>query len=362
MTQQNRSDSAEHASLFKAALGLLTTVPLELEEDGTLVPLMEPPEWLHSLAPWHLEHFALIESALPDLESVWSGQAPAMTFGPWEHEAGEESVFLEVQPLPWMGRRVVLLRYLGEEYRRRESGVQKARENLLMHDALRKEIEKKEFLLHTIVHDLVQPLTTLNGVLDFLGLPGLSSEGSQEILEIGRRATERQETMITQILEVFEAEINTLNERQTQATADPMAAAQAVTTQFRPAFFAKGVELDCEGAALQVRGDEQKLERVLSNLVDNGLRVLQNGHRLTIRVTREEEWAQIDVFDDGPGVDPEVSKNLFKGWVKGRQGGGKIGLGLYFCKLTVEAWGGQIAYRTSETGGACFSFRLPLVE
>lgn len=213
-----------------------------------------------------------------------------------------------------------------------------------------------------IVHDLVQPLTTIKGVLEFLGMQGMQAGGSQELLEIGRRATKRQETMITQILEVFEAEINTLNEQQTQAAADPRAAAEAVTSQFRPAFLAKGVELICEGESLRVRGDEQKLERMLSNLIDNGLRVLQSGNSLTVRTSRQEDWAEVEVFDDGPGVKPELSRNLFKRMAKGQVGGGKIGLGLYFCKLTVEAWGGQIAYRTSEAGGACFFFRLPIVD
>ncbi len=359
MTHRRSSELADDVHLLEATLGLLNSVPMELENDGTLVPLTEPPEWLCALTPWCLDNFALIESVLPDFEDVWAGKVEPMTFGPWEHEMADESVFLEVRPLLCNGCRVIVLSHLGEEYRRQEDRMQRARENLLVHDALRREIEKKEFLLHTIVHDLIQPLTTLKGVLDFLGLQGLP-EGSQELLQIGSRATQRQETMITQILEVFEAEINTLNERQTQDTADPKAAAQTVTTQFRPAFLAKGVELFCQGESLRVRGDEQKLERVLSNLVDNGLRVLDPGKSLTIRVSSEQDWAQIEVFDDGPGVEPEFSRHLFKGMAKGRQGGGKIGLGLYFCKLTVEAWGGQIAYRTSETGGACFFFRLPL--
>ena len=137
---------------------------------------------------------------------------------------------------------------------------------------------------------------------------------------------------------------------------------ERVTQQFRPAFLAKGVRLLCEGESLQVRGDASKLERVLSNLVDNGLRVLQPGNSMTVRVSRNDRWSEIEVFDDGPGVDPAVARDLFQKIARGRRGAGKIGLGLYFCKLTVEAWGGQIGYRPSDTPVACFHFRLPLME
>lgn len=362
MSASRSADQADEAKLLEATLDLLTSVPLELQPDGTLLPLVEPPEWLLALAPWSLENFALLESVLPEFEDVWTGAVAPMTIGPWEQETGTGSLFLEVRPLRWFDRRLLVLRHLGDEYRRQEDRMQKARENLLVHDALRKEIAKKEFLLHTIIHDLAQPLTTLKGVLDFLGLPGLPPEGTQEILEIGSRAAERQETMITEILEVFEAEIGSLNERETQSCADPKLAAERVTRQFRPAFLAKGVRLVCEGESHKVRGDASKLERVLSNLVDNGLRVLQPGDMMVVRVKRTHGWSEIEVIDDGPGVDPSIANALFQKMVKGYRGGGKIGLGLYFCKLTVEAWGGQISYRPSDAGGACFHFRLPLVD
>jgi len=36
-----------------------------------------------------------------------------------------------------------------------------------------------------------------------------------------------------------------------------------------------------------------------------------------------------------------------------------VGLGLYFCRITIEGWGGAIGYHPSPLGGACFWFRLP---
>ncbi|MBL8189741.1 MAG: sensor histidine kinase, partial [Acidobacteria bacterium] len=42
-----------------------------------------------------------------------------------------------------------------------------------------------------------------------------------------------------------------------------------------------------------------------------------------------------------------------------KKGKGKIGLGLYFCRITVEHWKGEIGHAPRETGGTRFWFRLP---
>jgi CheY-like chemotaxis protein/HPt (histidine-containing phosphotransfer) domain-containing protein len=66
------------------------------------------------------------------------------------------------------------------------------------------------------------------------------------------------------------------------------------------------------------------------------------------------------VDDEGPGLPTDQRPDqLFALFAKGGSHSGKAGLGLYFCKITVERWGGAIGAETRATGGSRFWFRLP---
>ena len=50
---------------------------------------------------------------------------------------------------------------------------------------------------------------------------------------------------------------------------------------------------------------------------------------------------------------------LFRKYAQGGGTNGQVGLGLYFCRITVEGWGGAVGYEPAPGGGARFWFRLP---
>lgn len=332
---------------------------MELDGEGNLLPLGPAPDWLEAIRPWDLDHFVFLECVLPDLEPCWEGTEPSRGSGVWEQQSDQGMIPLEAYPVPSDGRRVLLLRNLGESYAEQVEILQKARDNALVHEALEAEIKKKEFLLHTVVHDLAGPLTSIKGALHILSRQGLPPDKAAELLKIGMRQCDRQERMIREILEVFAAEVDALNERKVDTRTDPDQACKHVVEALTAAYQDKGVDLIYQGAPCRVVGDDAKLERVVSNLAENALRNVPAGKKVEIVVTPGEADALIEVKDNGPGVPEEAAANLFQKMAKGKKGGGKIGLGLYFCKLTVQAWGGEIGYRPSDSGGACFWFRLP---
>jgi two-component system sensor histidine kinase EvgS len=66
------------------------------------------------------------------------------------------------------------------------------------------------------------------------------------------------------------------------------------------------------------------------------------------------------VDDEGPGLPHDLRpEQIFGLFMKGKQSGGKAGLGLYFCRITVERWGGSIGCFTLPEKGSRFWFRLP---
>ena len=116
---------------------------------------------------------------------------------------------------------------------------------------------------------------------------------------------------------------------------------------------------DEERTPLKVTGETERLERVLYNLLANAIRHSTEGQTISVRVEEDGDFIQTSVEDEGAGVPEALVEGLFDRFVQGASHTGQVGLGLYFCKITVEGWGGSIGYTPGKTGGACFWFRLP---
>ena len=113
--------------------------------------------------------------------------------------------------------------------------------------------------------------------------------------------------------------------------------------------------------------DQEKIERVIQNLIDNALKYTPDGANVTVRARHVTNNArpqiQIDVIDQGPGVPLEYKERLFDRFVQingqpsNRRG---VGLGLTFCRLVVEAHEGHIWIEDNPQGGSIFAFTVPL--
>jgi signal transduction histidine kinase len=93
--------------------------------------------------------------------------------------------------------------------------------------------------------------------------------------------------------------------------------------------------------------------------VENALRHSPRGSTVTIGVQEERGGVLTTVDDEGPGVPEELAANLFQKFEQGHYNPGKSGLGLHFCRITIERWGGTIGYSPRAGQGARFWFRLP---
>lgn len=255
-----------------------------------------------------------------------------------------------------------------ESQKRQQAVQQKGNELNLSYRKLQKEIQKKEVLLHCIIHDLGGPLMGIRGGFELLERERLSDEG-KVLVEIGLRQARRQEQLINEILQAFSAEIASLDAFQIDPALAPsvITAAKSAIELLSPAFDLANVsiKLELEGPpALErqkwlVAGEESRLQRVFANLIENGLRYSPAGSTVTVKLTDEGPSVLATIEDQGPGVPAEVQPQLFQKLSQGKRGKGKVGLGLYFCRITVEHWGGEIGQKAGTVGGSCFWFRLP---
>jgi signal transduction histidine kinase len=104
--------------------------------------------------------------------------------------------------------------------------------------------------------------------------------------------------------------------------------------------------------------DPALLRRTLDALLDNALRHTPDGGTVTLRAARVGDTLRIDVADTGPGIVPDLQKNLFEPFVTGRADG--TGLGLAIARELAQAQGARLtlARAGGERPGDGAVFRL----
>lgn len=364
-------------SELATVLGALDLVVFERGRGELLRPLGGVPPWARAFVAkdefgLYLEQgdgLTFLDNFLVDAEHHWRpGSRGYLSSGMWSEErAGGGERYLEaIAVRDASGREGLVLQQLGPRYVERQRILQGAREARLDLEALRNEVQKKDVLLHCIVHDLRGPLSSLVGALSLLQRGTLKEDKVQALLDVSMAQARRQDQMIRQVLDVFAVELNELEafERDPKLAPDLEAVLQGAMRRVLPAFDAAGVELTLRGSgspSLPVVGRLDRLERIVANLLDNARRYAPESSAVQMLVQAEESdsHARLIIQDRGPGVPPEDQERLFERFAQGSKGRrGVSGLGLYFCRITLNAWGGSIAYKDRPGGGACFEVRL----
>jgi hypothetical protein len=350
---------------------------LEYLGDGSFALLAEPPQWFREIwspQPTNANAFHLgeaspfLENFLIDAEAYWnkeSSVAPPAEGWIERTRAGQE-IPLDALALRVAGKRVLAIQSRAAAFAEQSRVLQTARDALLVHERLLKEIQKKEILLHCIIHDLSQPLTAMRGCFECLALEGGGTARAKQLVDMGKQQSEQQEEMIREVLNAFSADLQDSMQSGDRAgeLPDILRCAAETVEAFTPVFRSKGliIRLDprLQGhAPCHVTGETARLKRIFSNLVENALRHAPAGSIVTLGLEDDEPYVKAFVEDQGSGLPKDfLASRAFRLFSKGKKGGGKAGLGLYFCRITVERWGGTIGCEDVVPQGARFWFRL----
>ena len=160
--------------------------------------------------------------------------------------------------------------------------------------------------------------------------------------------------MIRGILEAFSSDLAAQQAKETSATEAPdlLACAKQAIEEFSPAFRERQIRLAWVRTRMDPRGwrvvgDASRIDRIFGNLLENAMRYTPKETTVTIGLEDQGGFVLAFVDDEGPGLPPDQRPDqLFALFAKGKSHAGKAGLGLYFCKITVERWGGTIGAET----------------
>jgi signal transduction histidine kinase len=230
-------------------------------------------------------------------------------------------------------------------------------------EALEELQRQKEELSALLVHDLRSPAATVV-------MSGKMRLRSPTVTDAERRhwqyaitAGETITRMAQNLLDVAKAEAGGLAVRPTRLELGKVAHAAIDALVIVAASRNQAIELDTPAGPIEIDADRELLQRVLQNLIDNGLRYSPPGSRVRVALrAAPDEQVELAVDDDGPGIAPELRERIFEKYVRlsgaGTEDIGR-GLGLSFCRLAVEAHGGTIRAGASPSGGGSFRILLP---
>lgn len=210
-------------------------------------------------------------------------------------------------------------------------------------------------------HELRTPVASIRAAVDTLREEGLDDDARSRFLAMIDRNVERLQSLTEDLMYLNKVESVAVELDCT--TFDPAGVFASIQNMFAEALRAKNARLQCTSEVTEVFTDQRWLELILKNLVDNAVKFIQTGGRISLRCAAQGDRVLFEVEDNGCGIPPEDLDRVFERFYqvdKSRamnQGG--TGLGLAIVKHALHAMRGEVRISSSVGVGTIVRFTLP---
>ena len=209
-------------------------------------------------------------------------------------------------------------------------------------------LEEQRRFAQDASHELRTPLTAIRGHLDILERYQIPDEERDTILGEMGEAADRMKRLVEGLLALA----------RTEGRAGPGETVELCETLREIATVEGEGPFIAEEDEMIVTGDREQIRGIFTNLVDNGRRY---GGNITIHARREEDWAVVEVEDDGPGIPEDDRERVFDRFYRapGLRSTPGSGLGLAIARQATTRIGGTLELIDGDKG-ARFEVRLPI--
>lgn len=214
-------------------------------------------------------------------------------------------------------------------------------------------------IISTVSHELRSPLTSIKGFTSLLisRWDGIAEDRKLEMLEQVRHDADRVTRMLTELLDISRLETGQLHLRRRPLDLAALAASVVEKVALQ--------EPDLEADVVfppdfpEVMADADKVEQVLSNLVENAAKYA-SPRGLRIEGSVSDDGIAVAVTDSGEGIPAEDLPRVFERFFRREEGRPTgTGLGLWISRGLVEAHGGGLTANSVVGEGSTFRFTLP---
>ncbi|XZE54710.1 sensor histidine kinase [Planctomycetaceae bacterium SH139] len=222
----------------------------------------------------------------------------------------------------------------------------------------------RDEFLHTATHELRTPLANLRAYAEALSVEqGVSVEEQKEFCNIITNETDRLSRLVDHLLAVGQLEAGSLVVRSYRL--DTRRIIEEAVDNMRPQIAAAGLNLEVSISAKlrAIRGDKEKLQAVLVNLIGNAVKYTPQGGQVRVAASLVGDWLEVAVEDSGIGIAAEDQAKVFEKFFRvdsaavHEQAGN--GLGLAFAREVARLHQGDITVSSDLGAGSIFTLRLP---
>ncbi len=210
-----------------------------------------------------------------------------------------------------------------------------------------------------IVHDFRNPMSSLR--LDVQMLAKEADKNKDCSLDRLKELANRSKSTIDRMDKVFEEFLYMSGPpRDKRESIDLTACLKDCVSLLKPRLEHAGLRLDADlgGERIDVPGYQSSLNRAFLNVISNAEHFVKSGGVVSVKVSRLNGEAVVEIMDDGPGIKKADLTKIFDMFFSTRPEG--TGLGLFLAKTAVARCGGTIKALNRPEGGACFRITLPL--
>jgi heavy metal sensor kinase len=212
-----------------------------------------------------------------------------------------------------------------------------------------------------IAHELRSPITRIRGQAEAILTGTGSLDGYREMAASTIEECDRLLAMINTMLDIAEAEAGVMGLK--MSSVDVNALLRDACELFEPMTSEKKIQVLVDlPESLVIRGDVQRLQRVVANLLDNAVKYTPSGGTIHLSARKSDQQAEISVVNTGDGISAEKLPHIFQRFYRadaGRSGPG-YGLGLSLAQAIVHAHGGRISVSSIRDDATTFRVVVPV--